>query len=238
MKNKNIKPYSERFLEIDAARGASVISMVLYHSYVIPQYPYAQQPLREVAIIIASSFIFLSGLSIKIAYERGYRFPKFLIRSIKIGICALIITIATYLYVPTQYVIFGILHFISVASLLIYPLLKRGILHRGVLALAILIIFILTPNKAIGNIFTIPIGFYPKSFHSLDYFPIIPWITVMLLGTIFSDIIYPQGERKYKIKLKESFITKILVKLGRKSLWIYMGHIPLIYCVTLLIRSL
>jgi len=238
MRSKGAKPHIERFLEIDAARGISVISMVLYHSYVIPQYPYTQQPLREVAIIIASSFIFLSGLSIKIAYERGYRFPKFIIRSLKIGICALIITIATYLYIPSQYVIFGILHFISVSSLLIYPLLKRGIFHRGVLVLIILIIFILTPNKAIGNIFTIPIGFYPKSFHSLDYFPIIPWISVMLLGTVFSDIIYPQGKKKYKIEFKENLITKILVKLGRKSLWIYMGHIPLIYCLTLLIRSL
>ncbi len=229
--------YRGRFLEIDVARGLAVVAMICYHFYVVGKYPYYKQPYRSVAVAIASSFILISGISIRIAYNRGYRLKKFLIRSLKIAFYALLITVGSYAFLGNAFVRFGILHFISVGSLLIYPTFSLPYVIRGIIGVAILALHFMLGDKSIGSWYTIPLGIYPKGFYSIDYFPLVPWLGVMLIGTVISDILYPTGKRAFHLREPSGLLASLIAYIGRHSLVIYVAHIPIIYLIWQLIRA-
>ena len=96
---------------------------------------------------------------------------------------------------------------------------------------------LLINDKAIGYWYTIPLGLYPKGFYSLDYFPIVPWLAVMLSGTVLSDLLYPNGKRSFRLGESKNSIVNVFETLGRHSLLIYVVHIPIIYVIWTLIKT-
>ncbi len=81
---------------------------------------------------------FLMGVSLTLSnsraqitgkYREGGLFKKYLKRGLKIFSLGLLITLATWIFIPQEFIIFGVLHFIGISIILSYPFLKSKYLN-------------------------------------------------------------------------------------------------------------
>ncbi len=226
---------------LDATRGVSLIAMIAYHIIFDLHYfgiiqfdPF----FRYMAYPIAGSFIFIAGISLHLkaqsigmqTYSRASVSP-FISRGIKILGIAAGITILTWIYPHEGFIIFGILHLIGVSTILailFLPLGKWNILPAGILILIWLSIFPLY-----GPAYLIPLGIYPPGFYTLDYEPLIPWFSLILLGIAAGSFRYSKKTQKER----KNRIVNLLAVPGRNSLLIYLIHQPIIIGFLFLIRQ-
>ncbi len=232
----------KRFWEIDFLRGIAIIMMVLYHliynlSYFVGYNIKANSGFwLYFARTTATTFIFLVGVSLVISFSKANKsfinekrlFPKYLIRGLKIFSWGLIITLVTWFFLREGCVVFGILHLIGISIILAYPFLK---LRYENLLIGLLCIFLGTYLK--GFVFNfywlVWLGFRPTQFYSVDYFPLLPWFGVVLIGIFFGNLLYPDYSRKFHLHdFSDFYIIKLFCFLGKHSLFIYLIHQPLI----------
>src|SRR5690606_2738746 len=106
-----------RLEAIDVARGLALVAMAIYHfawdleffGYV-PHAMTAQGGWKLLARCIASSFLFLVGVSLFLGHARGIRWRPFLRRLAMVAGAAAAISLVTWLAVPGGLIFFGILH--------------------------------------------------------------------------------------------------------------------------------
>jgi len=72
------------------------------------------------------------------------------------------------------------------------------------------------------------LGFIQEGAYALDYFPVLPWFGLVLLGIYYGGVLYPEGKRSFSLKEKSNVATRFLGFLGRNSLKIYLVHQPII----------
>lgn len=217
---------------LDAARGVSLIAMIVYHiifdlSYfgIIQVDPF----FRYMAYPIAGSFIFIAGISLhlkarSIGIQADYRssVSPFISRGIKILGIAAGITIVTWIYPHDGFIVFGILHLIGISTILailFIPLGRWNILPAGIIILIWLLFFPLY-----GPAYLIPLGIYPHGFYTLDYEPLIPWFSLILLGIAAGTFRYSKKAKKQR----DNRFVSLLAVPGRNSLLIYLIHQPII----------
>src|SRR5580704_11149664 len=116
---------SPRFAAIDAARGVALAAMVVFHfafdldSLGLAALDVGGDPRwRWFARLIAGSFLALSGMSLVIAHAKGMRWEAYLRRLAILAGAAVTVTLATWLMMPREFIFFGILHSIAVASVI------------------------------------------------------------------------------------------------------------------------
>jgi uncharacterized membrane protein len=232
----------KRFWEVDFFRGVAIVLMVTYHLF----YDMRSLGISEldvnsgVLLIIGRSasitFIFLVGLSLTLSYSRarncanGNRslFPKYVRRGVAIFSWGLVITLATGILLPRGTIFFGILHLIGVSIILAYPFLKFQLKPMFV-GLAILFIGSFAEGAYVDFPWLLWLGLRPYGFYSIDYVPLIPWFGLVLLGVSAGNILYSGYRRQFRIRdLENNPLVKFFGLLGRKSLFIYLVHQPLI----------
>ena len=215
-----------RYPELDIARGAAVIAMIAYHAvFDIFYFKTGTAPYVGAAIVIASTFIFISGICAHISWHRYKGIKKTLWRSAKLAAAALTITAVSFLLLKGGWIVFGILHFFAVVGLVSIPLLLLR--NRWLLAIAIVAF-------ALGTfVNTNPylLWLLPTSFATFDYFPLVPWLGVYALGICFGRIVYKNGKRSFAWH----FRSKALEWVGRHSLLIYFLHQPIILAALVLL---
>jgi len=65
--------------------------------------------------------------------------------------------------------------------------------------------------------------------YTVDYFPLLPWFGVCLLGVVVGDILYSGNERRFRMPdLSKYKPAKIFQWVGQHSLIIYLLHQPVI----------
>lgn len=238
----------QRFWEIDFLRGIAIIMMVLYHLLYNLHY-FAHFNINVYsgfwmyfARTTATIFIFLVGVSLSISYSRVKLFSsgatkemrlflKFLRRGLKVFSWGLIITLVTRIFLGKAFIIFGILHLIGISIILAYPFLK---LRYWNLLIGVLCIFLGAYLKGFSFDFywLSWLGFRPAQFYSVDYFPLLPWFGLVLLGIFFGNIFYADYSRKFQLVEFSSLSgVKLLCFLGKHSLLIYLLHQPLMIAV-------
>jgi uncharacterized membrane protein len=151
---------------------------------------------------------------------------KFVLRGAGIFFLGLLVTLATYIYLPGQFVIFGILHLIGVAVML-SPLFFR--FGKGNLVIGTGIILAGFCISGIqGPAYLLPLGITPPSFASVDYTPLLPWLGVVLAGMGIGELLYRGGIRRFTLRTLPAYFVTPFSFLGRHSLVIYLVHQPII----------
>jgi uncharacterized membrane protein len=230
----------ERFWEIDALRGLALIFMVAFnYSFAFYYLKISiSEPKIGYAYAIASTFILVSGISMTLFYnqcKKNSAFRNFLSRGLKIFGFGIIITLVTFLSFPKDYILFGILHLIGFSTIAGYFFIKRKKLNLILGSIVIFLGFCLQ-NFRFDFSWLLWLGFVPSNFQTFDYFPIIPWFGLMLVGIAVGNILYRKGKRTFKIMdMSGNFIVKFLSFLGRNSLKIYLLHQPFLIFVLLLL---
>ncbi len=81
-----------------------------------------------------------------------------------------------------------------------------------------------------------PIGITPQPYPAVDFFPLIPWFGVVLLGVFLGNLLYADNKRQFPLPAWGDFFPfNALEFMGRHSLVIYMIHQPIILLVLYLL---
>lgn len=242
-----------RIVSLDIIRGVSIVYVVIYHllydldaifgTSVPFLYSSWMQWLHYMCLF---SLIVVSGICTgfsKNIFQRGSLY----------FVLGFLFTVFTGIIMPDEVVVFGVLSFFG-SSMIVYgliaPLVDKipwilrvlgyGLLYVSSIQFAAMRGFSLfdfkvrLPDYLYQLDYLYPIGICSSSFQSSDYFPMIPWFFLFLIGTALSKPVIqkklPSGFYKWR--------NPILAWLGKKSLWIYLFHQPIIYIVLKIIFSL
>jgi uncharacterized membrane protein len=179
-------------------------------------------------------FILLVGLSLTLSYRKSltYRssgqnlFWKYLKRGLLIFSYGLVLNFVTWIFVPEEMIVFGILHLIGVSIILAYPFLRLK-LSNAVLGIGCIIFGLYLSNFRFDGAWLAWLGIAP-SFFMIDYWPIFPWFGVMLLGIFAGNTLYGDEIKVVNRKAPRLLGIQPLAFLGRHSLPIYLVHQPII----------
>lgn len=238
------KNNSSRFIEIDMIRGFALSLMIIGHILwdldyfkVIPInngfYSFLQQ-------IVPQMFFVILGVGIIVSYKKKRLTPKnqnkyykhLMKRGLKIMGLGVLLSIFSLIFIPGRPIYFGVLHCIGLSIILSIPFLKYRFLNL-LFAVFILLVGYLFSGYYIQNpnIIHLIIGLHQENIwmYTVDYFPIVPWFGVMLLGLIIGDILYCGDKRRFKMPDISRFLpAKFFSWIGKHSLEIYLLHQPLI----------
>ena len=237
----------KRFWEIDLVRTVAIVGMLFFHTReVLYYFDLCANPLHYgawywIRLVNAGLFIFPAGVALTIAYSRGRRMSDFLLPGLKIKLSGfmlrglkifglgMVITLLSLLFITDQYVRFGILHFFGIAFILA-PFFLRFRFINLILGAALMAIgiYLLEQNVLVDFPWLLWLGLVPHGFHTLDYFPLLPWFGLFLVGMFFGKILYPQGNRRFNIPELNDPVISALTLPGRHPLVIYFAKLPII----------
>lgn len=225
-------------------RGVAIVLMVLYHLvfdlnyFAVYEIFVSSGFWLAVARISASLFLLLVGLSLTLSHYRARllgREDEYLSRLLKrsawILVLALGVSVVTYLFIGKGFIIFGVLHLIGFSLLLAYPFLRiqRANFFFG---LFFLLLGIYLQNIIVGFPWLLWLGLTPPDFYSVDYFPVLPWFGVILVGMGLGSLLYPGYRRRISVPdLAGSSLVRGLSFLGRNSLAVYLVHQPVMIAI-------
>ena len=228
----------ERLWEVDFLRGIAVL-MMLVSNFVFDLSLFSYIQISNsffwpaLAKVTAALFLLLVGVSLTLSYVRAGAqtagFLKFFKRGMKIFFLGLIVSLGTWYAVGDDLVVFGILHLIGLGIILAYPFLR----HPYLSLLAGLFVF--GCGWFVSSIkVTVPwlvwLGIQYHGFSSVDYTPVFPWLSFILIGVFLGNVLFPKGRRKVQISFGQArFPARIVEKIGTQSLLIYFVHQPLFW---------
>ncbi len=232
-----------RFWEVDFWRGLAVTGMIVYHLvYNLSAFgPYNLNPYSGFWLFfqrgVAISFLTLVGISLSLAHDRLLlrskvpEFSRFGSRGGKIFLYGLAITVVTYFFLGDWYVRFGVLHCIGISIILGYFFLRFYWVNL-VLGLFIIAAGWMLYYQAFPFSFFIWLGFRPYGMYTVDYFPLLPWFGVVLLGVFLGKTLYPGYRRGFRIPDFSNIPPLAFFGYcGRHSLTIYLLHQPVLIAV-------
>lgn len=241
MATPGVVPQGRR-IEIDLLRSAAILGMVIYHAaFDVWMLTGSLERAGEtgwwlLARGTATLFLLLAGCSAALSL-RGLtmreRWTKAVRRWWRIAAAAVLVSGATYAAEPSTYVRFGILHLIAVSSLVL-PLthsLREGSAIVGVLCIAL--------GREMAHLqashpFLLPLGITYPGFATVDFFPLFPWVGVVLIGQAIGQLCYTRlalpgiaGHPR---------LLRALAAPGRYSLAIYLLHQPILLAILHAVR--
>ncbi len=229
--------HKDRIHLIDTLRGLAIILMVIQHFAIdlcmfgwLSWEVVDSIPVTILHYIFGSLFVLISGVCCHFTHS-----------NIKRGIITLslafAVSVGTYIVDPTCYVRFGILHFFGTA-MLVYGVGRKffDMLSRRLMTVVYAILFgagWFVIAKPVQTTFLWMFGFCAPGFCSSDYWPIIPWIFLFLLGACIGGPIKEHRFPEYFYSCKENILSKV----GRHTMIIYIAHQPILYGICLLIYN-
>jgi uncharacterized membrane protein len=229
---------SERFWEIDVLRGIAILMMITYHViFDLNYFGFTSTDLHSLPVLlflypVSTSFLLLVGISLTLSYSRVNHTLtktqlriKYLKRGSSIFGLGLLITLVTWIYPHNGFIVFGVLHCIGLSILLVMPFIRSRLTAFLVGLLCISIGVYLRITITVDFPWLLWLGFVPTHFYTLDYFPLLPWFGVVLIGIFLGNSLYPNKTRSFRLKDHSQFIiNRLLCFLGRHSLIIYLLH--------------
>ena len=217
-----------RFIILDNLRGIAFILMIIHHIFYFYDVKNKYRTfysnniiIKIIGFISRNLFIFLVGYSLVYSYENNKNnfLNNRIKKSLEILAHAFFISLITYYYYPDYYIRFGVLHFIGLITLLLAFITPYYNLYYIIFFIFIVLQYIELPY--FNNFIDILLG--NNNYTSMDYFSIIKWTPVVLLGMIVKS-------QQYNINLPINILNdnNLLSWFGQNSLNLYTLHIVII----------
>jgi uncharacterized membrane protein len=233
-----------RLTEVDALRGVAITMMVAYHIiFDINYFGIAPVDLYSLPLVLfqrvtGSLFLLLVGVSLTLSESRNKEgYMRHLRRGLWFGAVALCITAATWVFPHEGFITFGIIHLIALSTLIAPFFFRFGRLNAviGLLAIAIGMMMV---GVQTDSHYLFWLGLTYPGYTALDYYPLLPWFGVILMGMAAGGIAFPSGKPALSAPWKDTIVAKGLAFLGRNSLAIYLAHQPLIVGAVFALKAL
>lgn len=223
-----------RFDVLDVWRTLAIVLMVAYHFLydlyifgVISANQLFSAPLNVLERFICCSFILLAGASARFS-RNNLRHGLVVLGAglvVEIGAAA-----------AGQTIRFGVLMLLG-SSMVLWHFLGKGLqkLPGWSVAAGSGVLFFAarwwTGRTAVSVPWLYPLGFTAPGFYSADYFPLLPWFFLFLIGTALGGWCLAHRENR----LLAVRLPGVLTWPGRHSLIIYVLHQPVLYGISYLI---
>lgn len=248
----------KRLWEIDAARGAAILMMVAYHAswdvwWLAPGIgidPFGGG-WRALQVACGSTFLFIVGVSFAVATQRQRErgvggaelWRHHARRAGQVLGVALVVSVGTFVALGSEdYVRFGILHCIGVIMLLLPLLARLGPVVNAVAAVPVILAGKALEGSYDGNPLLFPLGWRLPDGSGVDYYPLLPWIGLSMLGLAAGLALYPRGARGPLLARLLDGRTPPRVGWitwpGRHALPIYLLHQPLVIALVAVVLLL
>lgn len=227
-----------RFYELDVSRGIAIVMMIVFHllwdldyfQFISIELYHGFWKLFQVAT--ATLFLLIVGISAVMSAKNLnllQRLKKCSARSAKIVGIAGIITGVTYFFMPDNYIFFGILHLIGI-SIFLSSFFVRLIYTNLIIGIVLIIIGNLLKQLTFSFKWLVWLGFEYGSLSTVDYYPLLLWFGVILIGIFLGNILYNHDKRLFRwLQIEENRFFTIFSYLGRHSLVIYLIHQPILF---------
>ena len=251
--NRRTDNLDRRIRLLDALRGLALVNMIVYHGV----YDWVSVFGRSAAWFTRTDYArgWQQAICWTFLLVAGAVFPygrRPLRRGALVFGCGMLLTAVTLLVMPSERILFGVLHLIG-AAILITALLRRVLEKLPALpgAVCSFVLFFLlrgVPRGIIGvgefsaalplwlyqSPVLFPLGFPGPGFYSADYFPIVSWLFLFWTGMFLWRFLRPYAEERLRGKV----ICRPLEALGRHSLIVYLLHQPALMAVVFLLTRL
>lgn len=236
----NHRSSSQRFIELDLLRGFAISIMVLFHLLWDLDYfgiVRLNKAMYNSNIIFQALFLVLVGITLavksnKLQENSTEMYKQIMRHGLWIFSLGMAITSVTLLVMPERPVLFGILHCIGL-SIVLSTVFLRFKTYNIVFAAAIIIAGLIIGHYNVTHptIFHLMFGLHQTNVweYTIDYFPLLPWFGVTLLGVGIGNILYKDNKRRFKIPDLSNYRPVTMISwLGKHSLAIYLFHQPII----------
>ena len=170
---------------------------------------------------IVTLFLLCAGAGQEIAIRQGQPLDRFWKRWAQIAVCALLVSLASWLMFPRTWISFGVLHGIAVMLIIVRFTASWGTARFGLGVVAIALPR-LVQHPFFDSRATDWIGLVTRLPVTEDFVPVLPWLGVMWWGAVATQ---------WLLRHRPSLLNRALPRplaplavLGRWSLTFYMTH--------------
>ncbi len=235
--NDQLAPLPRRIPAIDALRGCALLGMFVFHlTWDLAYYGYIPSgaPFSPAMMgfghAVAIAFLALAGASLALAARNGMNWALYWRRLAMISAAAGVITLGTLYLFPDEFIFFGILHCIAVASLLAALFLRAPPWAPLIAALLVASAPLFIASPALDNLFGWSLGLGAHWPRTNDWRPLFPWAGATLAGLGLMQIALAHRLPAAIVSWRAMHApTRAIVWGGRHSLLVYLVHQPLFF---------
>ena len=226
---------SSRLAIVDIARGVALLAMFVYHfAYDLSMFRLIETDIvaepgwRLFARGIAGSFLTIVGFSLVLATRKGLDLAAYLKRLAMVAGAAALVTLGTWRFMPGEFIFFGILHHVAVASVLALPFLRLPVVIVGSTAVLAFALPTFVAHPLLDQSWATWLGFSRAPIHTADFVPVFPWFGCVLSGIVLARLILPRLAGTALAGWRPgNRATRTVAWGGRHSLLVYLVHQPL-----------
>lgn len=246
LKRKLIRPVgARRFIEIDMLRGIAILLMIIGHIIWDLDY-FGLVPINsEVYSVFQRTcpplFFIVVGMSLIVSKKKSEHksnkdentyYKHIVVRGLNIFCLGMCLTIGSLIFSPEKIIFFGVLHCIGL-SIVISSIFLKYRKYVPIFAISFISIGMIFMKIHIQNptVLHLILGQHPADLwsYTLDYFPMLPWFGLVLLGISIGDLLYEGNSRRFRMpNLSKYKPVKIFQWCGQHSLGLYLIHQPTI----------
>jgi uncharacterized membrane protein len=227
---------------LDTARGIALLAMASYHcTWDFEFFGYLDPGTAETgwlklyARAIASTFLFLAGVSLVLANRPVIRWRPFWKRFAMIAAAAIGVSIVTLIGMTDEWIYFGILHCIAALTLIGIVFLRLPmpltLLATAVLAVCWVVDVFYSPGAldwaALNPRYFAWLGLAAAPARSNDYVPLFPWALAFFAGLSAASLAIRTNLPQRLARLGTG--GSLIARAGRHSLIFYLVHQPLLF---------
>ena len=223
-----------RIWELDAFRGICILGVIFVHlvfdatvlyGLIDIQIPAWFQVLQQWGGIL---FVLLSGICVTLGRHS-------LKRGLVVFGCGLLVSAATYGMYLVQMadkgiiIYFGVLHCLGTCMVLWGGLKRLPTWALAILGAVMAATGLYLMGRSFENapLWTMLLGVRP-ALNMGDYFPLLPHLGFFLLGAVIGRTAYARKTTLLPKVNEKTPVLRFLTFCGRNSLWIYLGHQPIL----------